>query len=167
MTLKKAICMIIILDLALIFALQSNPAHAHDYGIKSIDEIAPVEKEFSFLKGGYFEVTYFAKAFHRTKNDLNENNAYFGITYRDDNYGVGAATFVNSYYDRSLMVYVTKYWQLTKNYEAYFSMGYVTGYASDPIFAPYFGLSFTRYDNFVPSISIFGDATVLSLSFKF
>lgn len=114
----------------------------------------------------FFELTYVAYSKHLITGRYNTNHNFLGLEYRNDQHGIGVATFKNSYYDQSTLITYTKYWQLANSIEPSLSVGYVSGYnyTNKGVIA---SVAYTKYDNFRPKISLFGGVLVFSMSFKF
>ena len=118
-----------------------------------------------------YEVTYYAISEHFTAKKHNQYSHHFiGVEME----GWSIATYKNSYYKRSVLVGYTKYWQVAEYWQASIMLGAVSGYKDQgqsscpyicPVLAP--GITYTKYDQFRPRLSIMGAALTLSFSFKF
>jgi hypothetical protein len=114
----------------------------------------------------FFEVTYFAFSKHLSSGNYNSKHNLIGIEYRNLEHGLGITTFKNSYFEQSTLIAYTRYWQPKDFIETSISVGYVTGYefVNKGIIA---SIAYTKYKRFVPKLSIFGGAIVLSFSYRF
>jgi hypothetical protein len=114
----------------------------------------------------YYVFSYYAYSKHLTSGRYNTDHNFVGLEYRDEDHGIGIATFKNSYYDQSVLVTYSVFWQPTENIETSLSAGYVSGYefVNKGIIA---SVAYNKYDKIRPKLSLFGGAIVLSFSFKF
>jgi hypothetical protein len=119
----------------------------------------------------YFQVTYFAKATHKsiihdTYQRANDDLRMLSVAYRNDARGVELSTFRNSMYSRSAALSYARYWQPLKYVETSVHVGVVSGYPNSAIlFAP--GIAYRRYDWAIPKLTWYGNALVFSMSIKF
>lgn len=125
------------------------------------------------------DITYFAISEHFSDVPYNQyDHQFIGVTYKQGDRGYTLATFINSYYRRSVLVSYSHYWELSTNLEASASLGLATGYdsfdtcrknKSGIYFCPVveLGIKYTKFDSVQPKLSIFGEALVFSLSARF
>lgn len=116
----------------------------------------------------FYEFTFYAKTAHLENVDYryNTHHKFVGLEYRDNDYGIGASTFKNSFYRRSILIDVAKYWHPTKNLETSLRLGYITGYTKTKV-AAIASIAYSGFDRLKPKVSLIGTALVLTISYKF
>jgi len=121
-----------------------------------------------------FDIGYYSASKHFKDLPYNENDHEFlslSYNFSGSGHSVGAATFKNSYYKRSILISWGYRWQLSDNLESSLNIGGVTGY--DKYFdckvcpAVEAGIKYTRFKLVQPKLSIFNGAVVFSLSARF
>ncbi len=117
------------------------------------------------------DVTYYAISKHFKDLPYNEKDHQFiGVSYNleGSSHTLGAATFKNSYYSRSVLVSWGYRWQLSDNIETSLNVGGVTGYIDCKVCpAVEVGIKYTRFKYIQPKLSIFNRAAIFSLSARF
>ncbi len=118
------------------------------------------------------DVVYYATSKHFDNQfEYNEKDHQFiGVSYNleGSSHTLGAATFKNSYYSRSVLVSWGYRWQLSDNIETSLNVGGVTGYFKCKVCpAVEVGIKYTRFKYIQPKLSIFNSAAIFSLSARF
>lgn len=154
---------------AVIFTLM-QPAHA--------------DNEFYFTVGGYVDhigSIGFVDADTLVYSDWQEgfDNGVLGfeVVDSDSQYGVGGVGFNNSYYNESVLIYGSKYWNLSDNLKVGVNIGAVTGYKDWQMYGRYkldtslhalvAPVVVAESDNMFTKFAIFGNAAVLTFGSKF
>ena len=68
---------------------------------------------------------------NKVRREFNSNHSLIGLEYRTQHKGYGILTFNNSYYDRSVALLRTYYYQPNSYVELIASAGLVTGYGKN------------------------------------
>ena len=122
-----------------------------------------------------FDIGYYSASKHFNKefayNESNHNFIGLSYNFAGSGHTVSAATFKNSYYEKSVLISWGYRWQLSDNLESSVNIGGVTGYHKyfDCRVCPAIeaGIKYTRFKLVQPKISIFNSALVFSLSARF
>jgi len=94
---------------------------------------AQAENYFTAVVGGtsiHIEDSY--DDFDGTSKKFNNSHNLLGMEYRNNDYGVTAIRFENSYFDTSYMLTGSKYYQTMDYFEVIVSAGIVSGYTNRP-----------------------------------
>ncbi len=158
------------LTIAAIIFTYMQPAHAGD--------------DYYYTVGGYAEhignpgfVDPYTLVYSDWQEGTDNNILGFEIVDSDSQYGFGMITLDNSYYNRSIMAYRSRYWRLSDNVKAGINLGVVTGYTDWQMKGRYkldtklhvmaAPVIVAESDNIFAKLAVLGNAAVITFGAKF